>query len=35
LDEKQGRELFEKLIAELQDSYVFAEEYKFNHGKKR
>lgn len=35
LDEKRGRELFEKLIAELQNSYDFPEEYKFSHGKKR
>ncbi len=35
LDEKRGRELFEKLIAELQNSYDFPEEFKFSHGKKR
>ena len=35
LDERQGRELFEKLIAELKGSYDFPEEYKFSHGKKR
>ncbi|MGV8827180.1 MAG: DUF2764 family protein [Breznakibacter sp.] len=35
LDEKRGRELFEKLIAELQNSNDFPEEFKFSHGKKR
>ncbi len=34
LDEKQGRELFEKLIADMQHSYEFPDDYKKNHGKK-
>lgn len=35
LDDKQGRELFERLIAEMQNSYDFPEEYKTSHGKKK
>lgn len=34
LDEEQGRVLFKKLIADLQSSYEFPEEYKLSHGKK-
>jgi hypothetical protein len=35
LDEKQGREIFEKLVSDMQDSYEFPDDYKKNHGKKR
>lgn len=34
LEEQKGREMFNKLIADLQGSYDFPEEYKFSHGKK-
>ncbi|TAJ15582.1 DUF2764 family protein [Marinilabiliaceae bacterium JC017] len=35
LDEAKGRELFNKLLKELETSYEFPEEFKLSHGKKK
>ncbi len=35
LDEEQGRQMFQQLVSELEDSYEFPEEYKLSHGKKK
>ncbi len=35
LDEEEGRQLFQQMINELENSYEFPEEYKLSHGKKK
>lgn len=35
LDEETGKELFKKLLKELETSYEFPEEFKLSHGKKK
>ncbi|TLX75225.1 DUF2764 family protein [Labilibacter sediminis] len=35
LDEEQGKQLFQQLVSELENSYEFPEEYKLSHGKKK